>query len=91
MRSLLTSLEAARAEKTTFTVGVFGHVDSGKSTLIGHLFVKLNIVSKEEVSRNKREAEMMGKQTFHFAWLLDQMTEERQRGVTIDTNERTIE
>jgi elongation factor 1 alpha-like protein len=53
--------------------------------------VKLNIVSKEEVFRNKKEAELIGKQTFHFAWLLDQMVEERQKGVTIDTNERTIE
>ena len=66
-------------------------MDSGKSTLLGHLFLKLNVVSKEEVSRNKKEAEIMGKSTFHFAWLFDQMTEEREKGVTIDTNERTIE
>lgn len=75
----------------TYNVGVFGHVDSGKSTLIGHLFVKLNVVSKEEVHRNKKEAELIGRNTFHFAWLLDQMDEERAKGVTIDTNERTIE
>ena len=75
----------------TFNVGIFGHVDSGKSTLLGHLFLKLNAVTKEEVFKNQKEAERIGKKTFHFAWLLDQMTEEREKGVTIDTNERTIE
>lgn len=84
-------MKEAKQSQFTHNVGIFGHVDSGKSTLLGHLFFKLNVVSSHEVNENKREAEKSGKKTFHFAWLFDQMAEERQRGITIDTNEQTIE
>jgi len=58
---------------------------------LGHLFYKLDIFSKKDLHKKIQESKEMGKTTFHFAWLLDEMTEERSKGVTIDTNERTIE
>jgi translation elongation factor EF-1alpha len=87
----LISLEKISKSKRTINVGVFGHVDSGKSTLLGHLFYKLEIFTSRELHKTIQESKMAGKSTSHFAWLLDEMDEERKKGVTIDTNERTIE
>jgi translation elongation factor EF-1alpha len=88
---MINSLDEYPKSKQTINVGIFGHVDSGKSTLLGHLFYKLDIFSKKDLHKSMQESKQMGKNTFHFAWLLDEMTEERSKGVTIDTNERTIE
>lgn len=75
----------------TINVGIFGHIDAGKSTLLGHLFYKLDIFKEKDLRKNLKATKEQSKSTFHFAWLLDEMTEERERGVTIDTNEKTIE
>lgn len=61
-----------------------GHVDAGKSTLMGRLLYDLNVVDQRTIDRYKKEAESMGKSSFALAWVLDQGTEERSRGVTID-------
>lgn len=63
---------------------VVGHVDAGKSTMMGRLLLDLGVVSKHTVDRLRQEAEKIGKSSFHLAWVLDQRTEERARGVTID-------
>jgi elongation factor 1 alpha-like protein len=61
-----------------------GHVDAGKSTLMGRLLYDLKVVDQRTVDRYHQEAEKMGKSSFALAWVLDQGTEERNRGVTID-------
>ncbi|RYP12189.1 hypothetical protein DL767_011394 [Monosporascus sp. MG133] len=61
-----------------------GHVDAGKSTLMGRLLLDLNVVDQRTIERYRKEAEAMGKSSFALAWVLDQRTEERSRGVTID-------
>jgi elongation factor 1 alpha-like protein len=61
-----------------------GHVDAGKSTLMGRLLYDLNVVDKRTIERYRKEAEAQGKSSFALAWVLDQGTEERARGVTID-------
>ena len=61
-----------------------GHVDAGKSTLMGRLLYDLKIVDQRTIDRYKKEAEKMGKSSFALAWVLDQGSEERARGVTID-------
>ena len=61
-----------------------GHVDAGKSTLMGRLLHDLKVVDQRTVDRYRKEAEKMGKASFALAWVLDQGTEERERGVTID-------
>ena len=61
-----------------------GHVDAGKSTLMGRLLYDLKIVDQRTIDRYRKEAETIGKSSFALAWVLDQGTEERSRGVTID-------
>lgn len=63
---------------------VIGHVDAGKSTLMGRLLFDLNAIDQRTMDKYKRDAENIGKGSFAFAWVLDQGTEERERGVTID-------
>ncbi|KAL8813496.1 MAG: hypothetical protein Q9200_000231 [Gallowayella weberi] len=63
---------------------VIGHVDAGKSTLMGRLLYDLGVVDQRTVDRYQKEAEKIGKSSFALAWVLDQGTEERNRGVTID-------
>ncbi|TQV98133.1 hypothetical protein V2A60_006184 [Cordyceps javanica] len=75
--------EKSGAKKTTSFV-VVGHVDAGKSTLMGRLLVDLKYVDQRTVDKYKRQAEKSGKQSFALAWVMDQRSEERERGVTID-------
>ncbi|KAL8808476.1 MAG: hypothetical protein Q9182_000027 [Xanthomendoza sp. 2 TL-2023] len=63
---------------------VIGHVDAGKSTLMGRLLYDLGVVDQRTIDRYQKEAEKIGKSSFTLAWVLDQGTEERNRGVTID-------
>lgn len=59
-------------------------MDAGKSTLMGRLLMDLDVVDQRTIDRYRKEAEKMGKSSFALAWVLDQGTEERSRGVTID-------
>lgn len=61
-----------------------GHVDHGKSTLLGRLLLDLKVVDPRTVDKYRKEAEKIGKSSFALAWVLDQTSEERNRGVTID-------
>lgn len=63
---------------------VIGHVDAGKSTLMGRLLYDLKVVDQRTLDKYRKEAERIGKASFALAWVLDQGTEERNRGVTID-------
>lgn len=59
-------------------------MDAGKSTLMGHLLYLLGYVDRKTMRRYENESKAIGKDSFHFAWVLDAGNEERQRGVTID-------
>lgn len=63
---------------------VIGHVDAGKSTLMGRLLYDLKVVDQRTLDKYRKESERLGKGSFALAWVLDQSTEERNRGVTID-------
>lgn len=63
---------------------IIGHVDAGKSTLMGRILYDLGTVDAKTVNKLVREAEKSGKGSFALAWIMDQTTEERSRGVTID-------
>ena len=63
---------------------VIGHVDAGKSTLMGRLLYDLQVVDQRTLDKYRKEAGRIGKASFALAWVLDQGTEERNRGVTID-------
>ncbi|EAL65499.1 hypothetical protein DDB_G0283769 [Dictyostelium discoideum AX4] len=70
---------------------VIGHVDAGKSTTMGHILFKLGYVDKRTMSKFENESNRMGKSSFHFAWVLDEQEEERERGVTMDVCVRYFE
>lgn len=61
-----------------------GHVDHGKSTLVGRVLYDTGALSEQDLRKLKEEAAKMGKPTFEFAFAMDQLKEERERGVTID-------
>ena len=61
-----------------------GHVDAGKSTLMGHLLFQLGCVDQKTLNRYKQDALRTGKASFFYAWILDDTEEERSRGVTMD-------
>ena len=56
-----------------------GHVDAGKSTLMGRLLYDCGVIDERTIQKFKAEAEKIGKSSFHFAWVLDQTDEERSR------------
>lgn len=51
---------------------------------MGRLLYDLGVVDQRTIDRYRKDAEKMGKSSFALAWVLDQGTEERSRGVTID-------
>ena len=76
--------KSAHAGKPHLNMVVVGHVDSGKSTLVGHLLLKRGRVSERTIRQFAHESRQSGKASFHFAWVLDQSEQERTRGVTVD-------
>ncbi|KAK8574576.1 hypothetical protein V6N12_062266 [Hibiscus sabdariffa] len=71
-------------EKIHINIVVIGHVDSGKSTTTGHLIYKLGGIDKRVIERFEKEAAEMNKRSFKYAWVLDKLKAERERGITID-------
>jgi elongation factor 1-alpha len=74
----------SKAEKPHLNLVIIGHVDHGKSTTTGHLFYLTGTVDERAIKAYEEEAKRMGKETFKFAWVLDKLKEERERGLTID-------
>ena len=71
-------------EKPNMNVVFVGHVDAGKSTIVGQLLFQLGNVPEQEMKKLREEAEKHGKVGFEFAYVMDKIKEERERGVTID-------
>ncbi|KAI5853359.1 elongation factor-1a [Tricharina praecox] len=71
-------------EKSHINVVVIGHVDSGKSTTTGHLIYKCGGIDKRTIEKFEKEAAELGKGSFKYAWVLDKLKAERERGITID-------
>jgi elongation factor 1-alpha len=71
-------------EKTHINLVVIGHVDAGKSTTTGHLIYKCGGVDKRTIEKFEKEAEESGKGSFKYAWVMDKLKAERERGITID-------
>merc|ERR1712113_151612 len=71
-------------QKLHLNIVVIGHVDSGKSTTTGHLIYKLGGIDKRVIEKFEKEAAEMNKRSFKYAWDLDKLKAERERGITID-------
>ncbi|KAH8379223.1 hypothetical protein KR009_003736 [Drosophila setifemur] len=84
--------EKERADqKSHIHMIVIGHVDAGKSTLMGHLLFDTGNVSQRVMHKHEQESKKMGKQSFMYAWVLDETGEERARGITMDVGQSRIE
>lgn len=68
-----------------------GHVDAGKSTLMGHLLYRLGRVNQKLMHKYEQESKKLGKQSFMYAWILDETGEERNRGITMDIGQSQLE
>ncbi|XP_051515318.1 HBS1-like protein isoform X6 [Myxocyprinus asiaticus] len=77
-------LEKRQGGKPLLNLVVIGHVDAGKSTLMGHVLYLLGNVNKRTMHKYEQEAKKAGKASFAYAWVLDETGEERDRGVTMD-------
>lgn len=78
---ILSDLEEALGQ---LNLAIVGHVDSGKSTLSGRLLHLLGKISKKAMHKYEKEAKEKGKGSFAYAWAMDESTEERERGVTMN-------
>jgi elongation factor 1-alpha len=74
----------SKSGKPHLNLVIMGHVDHGKSTTTGHLLYLAGAVDERTIKAYEEEAAKMGKTTFKYAWVLDNLKEERERGLTID-------
>jgi elongation factor 1-alpha len=73
------------SKKPHLNIVVTGHVDNGKSTTVGHLLVDLGAIDQRTIDAYAKESEATGKgDTFKYAWVMDSIKDERERGITID-------
>ncbi|XP_043801628.1 HBS1-like protein isoform X1 [Apis laboriosa] len=70
---------------------VVGHVDAGKSTLLGRLLCDLGQVPSRLIHKYQQESKKIGKQSFAYAWVFDETGEERERGITMDIGHSKFE
>ena len=72
------------ADKPHMNMVIIGHVDHGKSTLVGQILLQTGQFPQHMLDKYKEEAKAKGKESFALAWIFDNLKEERERGVTID-------
>ncbi|XP_046968000.1 protein HBS1 [Vanessa cardui] len=79
------------SDKDHLYIVVIGHVDAGKSTLMGRILCELGEVSQRTLHKYEQESKKIGKQSFMYAWVLDETGEERVRGITMDVGRAQFE
>ena len=78
-------------EKTHINLVFIGHVDHGKSTTVGRLLYDSGAVDEQTMRKLKDRAKEVGKAGFEFAFVMDNLKEEQERGVTIDLSHKKFE
>jgi len=79
---------AARCK--SLSIAVIGHVDNGKSTLVGHLLTLTGHVSGHKIKEYEKEGAAINKASFKFAWVTDTNDNERKRGVTVEASQKSF-
>ncbi|MBI4139921.1 translation elongation factor EF-1 subunit alpha [Candidatus Woesearchaeota archaeon] len=75
-------------QKPHINIVFVGHVDHGKSTTVGRLLFDSGNVDEQAMRKLKERAEQLGKGGFEFAFVMDNLKEEQERGVTIDLSHK---
>src|SRR3989338_8110352 len=75
-------------EKPHLNLVFVGHVDHGKSTTVGRLLYDSGNINEQAMRKLKEKAQELGKSGFEFAFVMDNLKEERERGVTIDLSHK---
>ncbi|MEM4481609.1 MAG: translation elongation factor EF-1 subunit alpha [Desulfurococcaceae archaeon] len=70
-------------QKPHLNLIIIGHIDHGKSTMVGNILYRLGYFDEKTMREIEEQAKKMGKESFRFAWLLDRLKDERERGITI--------
>lgn len=70
-------------EERTLHIVIVGHVDHGKSTLVGRLFFDTGCLPPDKLEEIRKTSESLGKE-LEFAFIMDHLEEEREKGITID-------
>lgn len=81
----------SKKNKEHLNLVIIGHIDHGKSTTMGHILVLAGAVSDREVREMEKIAKDLDRESFKFAYFMDQLAEERKRGITIDLAFRKFE
>jgi len=81
----------ARTTKEHINLVFVGHVDHGKSTTVGRLLYDSGNVDEQAMRKLKEKAQELGKGGFEFAFVMDNLKEEQERGVTIDLSHKKFE
>ena len=78
-------------EKPHMNLVFIGHVDHGKSTSVGRMMFDSGALPEQELRKLKEKAEALGKGGFEFAFVMDNLKEEQERGVTIDLSHKKFD
>jgi elongation factor 1-alpha len=68
-----------------------GHVDHGKSTTVGRMLYDSGNIDEQAMKKLKEKAQQLGKAGFEFAFVMDNLKEEQERGLTIDLAHKRFE
>lgn len=79
------------ADKPHMNLVFIGHVDHGKSTTVGRMLLDCGAIDPYVIEKFRKQADEKGKATFEFAWVMDSLKEERERGVTIDVSHKRFD
>ncbi|MCL5238978.1 MAG: translation elongation factor EF-1 subunit alpha [Candidatus Marsarchaeota archaeon] len=79
------------SEKPHMNLIFIGHVDHGKSTTVGRLLYETKAISDRDMQRYKEITQQLNRPSFEFAFVMDSLKEERERGITIDIAHRQFE